>query len=104
GATCAGASSANFSTSGPTVQVSVCMTTTAPTATCGHTIVLQSAAGESGRFVVVSPVTLGSGYSDPNSEVNQTPLAINNPPIVADFGGTGSGPVAAAANQLLATF
>lgn len=105
GPTCGGASSASFSTGGPAVQVSLCMTTTAPTATCGHTIVLQAAAaGESGRFVVTAPVTLGSGYSDPNSEVSQLPLAVNNPATVADFGGTSSAPVAAAANQLLATF
>ncbi|MEO8100969.1 MAG: fibronectin type III domain-containing protein [Betaproteobacteria bacterium] len=31
-------------------------------------------------------------------------MAINNPSTVADFGGTGSTPVASAANQLLATF
>ena len=105
GATCGNATSASYSTGGPAVQVSLCMTTTAPTTTCGHTIVLQSAsAGESGRFVVTAPVTLGSGYSDPNSEVSQLPLAINNPPLVADFGGTGSAPVAATASQLLATF
>ena len=104
GANCAGVNNASFSTGGPAVQVSLCMTTTSPSATCGHTIVLESAAMESGRFVVVSPVTLGSGYSDPNSEVSQLPLAINNPATVADFGGTGSTPVAFAANQLLATF
>ena len=101
---CASGNNVSFSTGGPAVQVSLCMTTTSPSATCGHTIVLESAAMESGRFVVVSPVTLGSGYSDPNSEVSQLPLAINNPATVADFGGTGSTPVAFAANQLLATF
>ena len=104
GSTCTGATSALFSPAGPTVQVSLCMTTTSPTATCGHTIVLQSAVGESGRFLVTSPVTLGAGYSDPNSEVAQLPLAINNPHIVADLGGTGSIPVPSTANQLLATF
>ena len=105
GANCAASvNNASFSTGGPPVQVSLCMTTTSPSATCGHTIILESAAMESGRFVVVSPVTLGSGYSDPNSEVSQLPLAINNPAMVADFGGTGSAPVPFAANQLLATF
>ena len=104
GASCGGATSASFSTGGAPVQVSLCMTTTAPTTTCGHTIVLQSAAGEGGRFVVTSPPSLGAGYSDPNSEVSQIPLAINNPPTVADFGGTSSAPVATAVNQLLATF
>lgn len=101
---CTGASSASFSPGGANVQVSLCMTTTAPTTTCGHTVVLQSAAGEGGRFVVVSPYTLGSNYSDPNSEVSALPLAINNPPTIVDFGGTGSAPVASTANQLLATF
>lgn len=103
GPTCGGAPTAKFSPGGPPVQVSLCMTTTAPTETCGHTIVLQSAPGESGRFVVTA-ATLGSNYSDPNSEVSQLPLAINNSPIVADFGGTSSGPVVPASNQLLATF
>lgn len=101
---CTGASSASFSPGGANVQVSLCMTTTAPTATCGHTFVLQSAVGEGGRFVVVSPFTLGSNYNDANSEVSALPLAINNPPTIVDLGGTGSAPVAATANQLLATF
>ena len=101
---CVGASSAFFSPGGPTVQVSLCMTTTPSTATCGHTIVLQAAtAPESNKFVITSS-TLGAGYSDPNSEVAQLPLAITNPPIIADLGGTGSAPVQATANQLLATF
>ena len=104
GTGCTGTSSASFSPGGAPVQVSLCMTTTAPTATCGHTIVLQSAVNESGRFFAAAPVTLGSNYSDPNNEVSLLPLAINNPPTVADFGGTSSAPVAAAANQLLATF
>ena len=104
GAGCSGASSASFSPGGAPVQVSLCMTTTAPTATCGHTIVLQSAVNESGRFFATAPVTLGSNYSDPNNEVSLLPLAINNPPTIADFGGTSSAPVAPAANQLLATF
>lgn len=101
---CVGASSAFFSPGGPTVQVSLCMTTTPSTATCGHTIVLQAAMpAESNKFVITSS-TLGAGYPDPNSEVAQLPLAITNPPIIADLGGTGSAPVQATANQLLATF
>ena len=105
GASCGGATSAQFSPGGAPVQVSLCMTTTAPSTTCGHTIVLQAAAGENGRFIVTS-AALGANYSDPNSEVSQLPLAINGAPnvIVADFGGTSSSPVATAANQLLATF
>ena len=98
GATCGGATSASFSPGGALVQVSLCMTTTSPTTTCGHTIVLQAAsAAENGRFVITSPFTLGANYSDPNSEVSQLPLAINNPPTTADFGGTSSAPVATGA-------
>lgn len=104
GSSCGGSSSASFTPGGAPVQVSLCMTTTAPTATCGHTVVLQSAMGESGKFTVIDPFTLGANYSDPNSVPTPTPLAINNPPTVADFGGTSSGSVAAAANQILATF
>ncbi|HEX4858464.1 MAG TPA: hypothetical protein VFV17_05555 [Usitatibacteraceae bacterium] len=101
---CSGAANALYSPGGSPVQVSLCMTTTAPTATCGHTVVLQSAVGEGGKFTVVDPVTLGGNYSDPNSIPTPTPLAINNPPTVADFGGTSSASVPAAANQVLATF
>lgn len=105
GTSCGGAASANFATSGPTVQVSLCATTTAPTAMCGHTILLQSATGESGNFTVTARA-LGANYPDPNSEVSLTPSAINNPATVADFGGTVATltPIAAAPNQLLATF
>ena len=104
GSGCGGSSSASYTPGGAPVQVSLCMTTTAPTATCGHTVVLQSATGESGKFTVVDPFTLGGNYSDPNSVPTPTPLTINNPPTVADFGGTSSASVAAAANQVLATF
>ena len=99
---CLGANSASFSTGGAAVPVSLCMTTTTE-ATCGHTVVLQSAVGESGKFVVTSS-TLGAAFSDPNSTVAPLPLPINSPPIIADLGATGSGPVPATANQLLATF
>lgn len=103
GANCAGAASAPFTPGGTPVRVSLCMTTDVPT--CGHTILLQSAnAAENGKFVLVTPFTLGSVYSEANSEVTPLPLAINNPPTVADFGGTSSGPVPVSANQLLATF
>ncbi len=101
---CGGSSSASFTPGGSPVQVTLCMTTTAPTATCGHTVLLQSAVGESGKFSVVAPFTLGANYNDPNSSPTPTPLAISNPAAVADFGGTSSGSVAAAANQILGTF
>lgn len=106
GATCGGATSALFSPGGAPVQVSLCMTTTSPSTTCGHTIVLQAAAGEDGKFVVTSSSLTGTNYTDPNSEVSQLPLAINGAPniLVVDFGGTSSGPVPTAANQLLTTF
>lgn len=106
-------SAVSFATSGPTVQVSLCVTTTTPTKVCGHTIVLQAAASQSGRFIVQSR-TLGANYSDPNSDATPTPLVISNPAAAADLGGTVAGvpngqfltiaPVAATANQLLATF
>jgi hypothetical protein len=102
GATCGNATSANFSPGGAPVQVSLCMTTTTE-ASCGHTIVLQSAVGEAGKFVVTSSA-LAAPFTDPNSDVSQLPLAINNPPTIADLGGTGSAPAAAATNRLLATF
>ena len=110
---CLGTSAVGFATSGPTVQVSLCATTTSPTKVCGHTVLLQSAAGQGGRFNVLSR-TLGANYSDPNSDASPTPLVISNPPAAADLGGTVAGvpngqfliipPVAATANQLLATF
>jgi hypothetical protein len=105
GSTCTGAPNASFTPGGAAVQVTLCMTTTAPTATCGHTVLLQAAsAAESGRFTVVDPVILGANYVDANSIPTPVPLAINNPPTIADFGGTSSGAIAAAANQVLTTF
>lgn len=103
GSTCSGATSATFAAGGPTVQVSLCANATSNL--CGHTILLQSAANESGNFIVTARA-LGANYPDPNSEVSLTPSAINNPATIADFGGTVAtlNPVAAATNQLLATF
>lgn len=112
---CAGSNTVNFAPGGPAVKASLCMTTTnggttpASTATCGVTIVLQSAAAESGKFTVTGN-TLGATYGDPNSAVSPLPLPINNPPTAADLGGTRgtstsiAAPVPATPNQLLATF
>ena len=107
GATCGGATPASF-VPGASFDVSLCMTTTAPTTTCGHTINLQSTVAQSGNFVITA-VSLGAAYNDPNSGVVPLPFTITSGPATADFGGTipGSGPyapVASSANQRLATF
>jgi hypothetical protein len=107
GNTCTGGNTANFSTSGPTFQVSVCVTNTGEAfGLCGHTLKLRAAnAGEAGRFQI-NPRTLGANYADPNNTVIAYPIAINNPANIADLGGTtaSTAPFAPAANQLLATF
>lgn len=103
GSTCTpGTNADTYTTSGGPLTVSLCMSTSV--ATCGHTIVLQSAASENGRFVVTQN-TLGANYPDPNSAFTQTPLTLINPATPADLGGTtASNSFAAANNQLLATF
>jgi hypothetical protein len=107
GNTCAGGTVVNFSTSGSTVQVSLCVTNTGePFGLCGQSSKLQSAnAGENGRFNITAR-TLGTNYADPNNTSIPFPLAINNPPPTSDLGGTSTSgaPVAPAASQLLATF
>ena len=102
----AGSNATAFTPGGTPVTVSLCMTTSA--ATCGHSIILQSAVGESGNFVVTQR-TLGSNYSEANALTDPLPLAINNPAAIADFGGTSTAAapnvaIPASANQLLATF
>ncbi len=97
-----GTNADTYTTSGVPLTVSLCMSTSV--STCGHTIVLQSAAAENGRFVVTS-YTLGANYPDANSLFTQTPLTLVNPGTPADLGGTtASNSFAAAGNQLLATF
>ena len=103
---CLGTAAANFSSGGPTVPMSLCMTTTTPTKTCGHTIILQAAVGEGGRFFALGTSSLGPNYADGNTVPPPYPLSIDNPPVTADLGGTitGSAAIASAANQRLATF
>jgi hypothetical protein len=107
GNTCAGGTTVNFSTSGSTVQVSLCVTNTGePFGLCGQSSKLQSAnAGENGRFNLTAR-TLGASYADPNNTAIPFPFAVNNSPPTSDLGGTSTtgAPVAPAASQLLATF
>ena len=107
GATCAGATTASFATSGPTFQVTLCADTLASgRGMCNATIQPQSAnAGESGRFIIVSRA-IGAVIPD-ESSVNPTNISITNPPSPTDFGGTTSNVAsapAAADGQVLATF
>jgi hypothetical protein len=107
GNTCAGATTASFSTSGPTFQISLCVdTAVAVQGVCGSTIQLQAAnAGESGRFNITARA-LGASTPDPNTTSITFPVAINNPASATDFGGTSNtGNAGAAGNgQILATF
>ncbi len=104
GATCGGATSGQFTTSGPAFQVSLCVSTTAEKL-CGNTLKLRSAtAPENGAFNITAR-TNGPNYPDPNNVAAAFPIAITNPPAGTDLGGTNAGvPQAAGANQLLATF
>jgi hypothetical protein len=106
GNTCAGAATGTFQTSGPTIQFSLCTTTTAGDGVCGATIQpLAANAGENNRFNITAR-TLGAADPDPNTPVIVFPVGITNPNAVTDFGGTVAAalPPPAAANQLLATF
>ncbi len=107
GNTCAGANVANFSTSGPAFQISVCATNIGEAfGLCGHTLKLQAAnTAEAGRFQI-NPRILGANYADPNNTAITYPVAINNPATNADLGGTSTtaAPFPPAANQILATF
>ena len=107
GATCTPATnSALFTQGGGGVQVSLCMTTTASTNTCGFTAILQSAAVPGGEFSLTA-LDVGPNYNDStwNPAAKPIPMAIiNNILTPVDLGGTSAGLVPAAANQLLATF
>ena len=103
GATCADAPSANFVAGGPAIKISLCVRATSE-ALCGHTVKLQASdPDESARFHVTA-VALGPNYADPNNKLI-FPVAITNPPAIADFGGTVSrAAVSTTAKQLLVTF
>ncbi len=103
GADCKGKSELKFKAGGPSVQVTLCMTTTEEHV-CGHSIRLEAenAAG-AGKFHVVGR-KLGANYSDPTLEKMPAMVAIISPASTHDFGGTRDNPLAPAANQLLATF
>ena len=105
GATCAGANSGSFLTSGPPVQVSLCVTATTQ-AMCATTYrFLAANAGEAGRFNITAR-TLSANYGFSNVAVLAFPIPISNPAL----GDLGSGstlgtPIpASAAPQLVATF
>ena len=102
GATCDGASSANFAPGGAAVKVSLCITSAQ--ALCGHTTELQAAhTGDSGRFHITAAAH-GPNYPDPNGNLT-FPVAVSNPPALVDFGATvSSAPVTRAGKQLLVTF
>ena len=109
GNTCGGASTAVFSTSGPSVQVSLCVTTTADFGgVCGTSIYLQTAnAAESGHFNITAR-SLGAGTPAPSFLPN-FPASITNPFDYVNVGNLGGSvdaslPPNLATNQLLATF
>lgn len=103
GTDCKGKPEMKFKAGGPSVQVTLCMTTTEEHV-CGHSIRLEAenAAG-AGKFQVVAR-KLGSNYADPTLEKMPASVAIASPASTHDFGGTRDNPLAPAANQALATF
>ena len=106
GTTCAGAVGASFSTSGSPVQISLCVTTTTEPL-CANSLFLQSAnAGENGRFNLTARVN-SAAYADVTTALGAAPnLPLNNPTTHPDLGASVNpvAPIAAGANQLLATF
>jgi hypothetical protein len=103
GADCKGKPETKFKAGGPSVQVTLCMTTTEEHV-CGHSIRIEAenAAG-AGKFQVVAR-KLGGNYSDPTLEKMPAAVGIASPASTHDFGGTRDNPLAPAANQALATF
>ena len=108
GANCGNSPYAGFTPGGPSFLVSLCASTTIERG-CGFSAILQAAdtSADLQRNFVVTARTLGNSYPDPNTAIT-LPLSINNPPVIADFGGTAafSAPtsIGPGANQLLATF
>lgn len=102
GTTCGGASSATFTPGGPAITVSVCAT--APASTCGATIQLEAASGESNLFQLTSR-TRGASFDTDNAVSIATGAnTITNPLNTQDLGATNGTPVAAAAGVVVATF
>ncbi len=103
---CDGGSTVEFASGGPSVKVSLCVTTTSE-GVCGATIQLQSAnAGDNGRFHIVNR-TLGRSFPEANAAGELAfPVAVNHAGERRDFGGIvpAAAPVPAGAGRLLATF
>jgi hypothetical protein len=100
-AACKPVTSLPFSIGKP-VNLAVCMTSTKE-AVCGYSLRLEAAdAVGSGRFQITSRV-LGKAYNDPTTGKLPPGLLVSLPASGPDLGATRDNPLAAAANQLLAT-
>ena len=114
GTGCSGPASANFSTGGAAVTMTLCATTTAPDGVCGATIVPVSTVAQSGHFNITNRVLNATVLPDPTTGASPVtyPVALTSagaqiPPMnTLDWGGTVNvaTPPSAAANQPLATF
>ncbi|MBL8513086.1 MAG: hypothetical protein JNJ55_03770, partial [Betaproteobacteria bacterium] len=110
GAGCGGGTSANFTTSGPAIQVSLCADTTTE-GLCGATVYPQVGSSMQNGHFRITARTLSSGITDPSSSIT-FPVDLTNPPdngtYVNNFGGSrpGGSPnaPAASAGQVLMTF
>ena len=105
GATCGGANNGAFTTSGPVVKVSLCLTATTQPVCATTYRFLAANAGEAGRFNITARA-LSANYGFSNAAVLAFPVPINNP-ATGDLGSgsTFGAPVAPSpAQQLVATF
>lgn len=103
GTTCAGPPVVKFRAGGPDFKVTLCLSATEESL-CGHSLQLEAGAlAASGRFDVVSHA-MGANYPDPTLEKMLAPLAISQPALAHDFGGTRDNPAPPSANQILVTF
>ncbi|MEO8101611.1 MAG: Ig domain-containing protein [Betaproteobacteria bacterium] len=104
GASCNGANSANFTPGGPALQVSMCVSATTERV-CGTSYrFLPANANENSRFIITAR-NLAPAFNFSNVAAISFPVAINTP-ASGDLGSLTPDnlPVAAAANQLVATF
>lgn len=110
GANCGGGTSANFTTAGPTIQVSLCADTTTE-GLCGATVYPQVGSSMHNGHFKITARTLSSGITDPSSSIT-FPVDLTNPPdngtYINNFGGSrpaGSpNAPAASSGQVLLTF
>ena len=106
GSNCAGPATAEFTTGGPAIPVTLCANTTEE-GLCGATIQLQAAAGrEAGRFNLTK-LALSPAFPERNMlEEPGYPMPILYPAQRNDLGGgvPGSTPNPPGANQVLASF